>query len=60
MLLSARVTYAVHGVMVTSAAVPGTGTVSQLWYHKGLVPVLELELGLGLLLVLLLALALEL
>lgn len=53
-------TYAVHGVIVTSAAVPGTGTVSQLWYHKGLVPVLELELGLGLLLVLLLALALEL
>lgn len=53
-----RVTYIIHVVMVTSAAVPATSTVSWLWHHRGLVPVLVLELGLGLLLEL--ALRLEL
>lgn len=49
-----------HSLMFTSAAMPGTSMVSQLWYHKGLVPVLVLELGLGLLPLLVLALGLEL
>lgn len=46
--------------MVTSAAVPGTSTVSRLWYHKELAPVLVLEPALGWLLLLVLALELKL